>query len=435
MAEGLSSNEVGAVVEDDAGRIYAGTARGIDRIALAQPQISRHGPADGIPVGEVYTAIKDRQGALWFGHSGGIVRFTATDERPRPVPFVLIDGLSIDEQRQHVSALGQDDLGRLELAPGRTALQVSYLAPGFGPMDALRYQIRLEGVDQDWGPPSDQRTVNYANIGPGRYRFSVRAVTADGVLSSNVAGFEFRVLTPLWQRWWFLSTAFMMCAVASYAFYRHRLARLVRVADMRARIARDLHDDIGANLTRIAVLAEVVRRQEAIPTAADAPLSSIASVARESMIAMGDIVWAVNPDRDRVGDLAQRMREYAEEMFAAQEVSFTFTVSELLKDLRLGAELRRDLYLVVKEATNNAARHSACTQFSVEMRQTGDSLAMVIADDGHGFDVTAAGGNGLSNMRRRLAMLDGRFEVHSGPGRGTQIALSIPLGRKTRLFG
>src|SRR4029078_2086997 len=156
--------------------------------------------------------------------------------------------------------------------------------------------------------------------------FSVRAVTADGVLSSNVAGFEFRVLTPLWQRWGFLSTGFMMCAVASYAFYRHRLARLVRVADMRARIARDLHDDIGANLTRIAVLAEVVRRQEAIPTAADAPLSSIASVARESMIAMGDIVWAVNPDRDRVGDLSQRMREYAEEMFAAQEVSFTFTV-------------------------------------------------------------------------------------------------------------
>ena len=124
---------------------------------------------------------------------------------------MLIDGLSVDDQRQHVSALGQGDLGHLELAPGRTALQVSYLAPGFGPMDGVRYQIKLEGVDQDWSPPSDQRTVNYANIGPGRYRFAVRALTAEGVLSSNIAGFEFRVLTPVWQRWWFLSTAFI-CA-------------------------------------------------------------------------------------------------------------------------------------------------------------------------------------------------------------------------------
>jgi ligand-binding sensor domain-containing protein/two-component sensor histidine kinase len=434
MAEGLSSNEVGAVVEDDAGRIYAGTARGIDRIAPAEQQISRHGAADGIPVGEVYAAIKDRQGTLWFGYSGGIVRFTPTDARPRAIPFVLIDGLSVDEQRQRVSALGQDDLGRLELAPGRTALQVSYLAPGFGPMDGVRYQIRLEGVDQDWSPPSEQRTVNYANIGPGRYRFAVRAVTAEGVLSSNTAGFEFRVLTPLWQRWWFLSTAFILCAVASYAFYRYRLARVLRVAAMRGRIARDLHDDIGANLTRIAVLAEVVRRQEAVPTAADVPLSSIANVARQSMSAMGDIVWAVNPDRDRVGDLAQRMREYAEEVFAAHEVSLTFTVPELLKDLRLEPELRRDLYLVVKEATNNAARHSNCTRFSVEMRRTRESLAMTVVDDGHGFDVTAADGNGLSNMRRRLALLEGRFEVDSGPGRGTRIVLEIPLRRRTRLF-
>ena len=118
---------------------------------------------------------------------------------------MLIDGLSVDEQRQQVSALGQVDLGHLELAPGRTALQVGYLAPGFGPADGVRYQIKLEGVDQDWSPPSDQRTVNYANIGPGRYRFAVRALTADGILSSNAAGFEFHVLTPVWQRWWFLS--------------------------------------------------------------------------------------------------------------------------------------------------------------------------------------------------------------------------------------
>ena len=212
--------------------------------------------------------------------------------------------------------------------------------------------------------------MNYANIGPGRYRFGVRALTSDGVLSSNVAGFEFRVPAPVWQRAWFLFTAFIMCGVASYAFYRYRLARVVRVADMRARIARDLHDDIGANLTRIAVLAEVVRRTGRRPGSG----GRSAELDRQCRPAIDDL-----DGRDRLGrqpgprsgrrSLTQRMREYAEEVFASDEVVLTLTVPEPLKDLRLRADVRRDLYLVFKEATNNAARHSGCSRFSVEIRR------------------------------------------------------------------
>ena len=159
-----------------------------------------------------------------------------------------------------------------------------------------------------------------------------------------------------------------------------------------------LHDDIGANFTRIAVLAEVVRRQKTVAPAADAPLRSIATVARESMTAMGEIVWAVNPDRDRVGDLTGRMREYAEEVFAADEVPVTFTVPEGLKDVRLGGDVRRDVYLVFKEAANNAARHSGCSNFHVEIARDRRWLVISITDDGRGFELTDAEGNGLVNM-------------------------------------
>ena len=425
---------VTVLLEDPAGQVWVGTLEGLYRLRAGptDPSIVR---VDMQPV-EVFAAIRDRHGDLWFGFNGGLVRFTPGEERQRAVPLVLIDALSVDNQQRNVSALGQADLGHLaELAPGRTAMQVSYLAPGFGPMDGVRYQIRLEGIDQDWSAPSDQRTVNYATVGPGDYRFAVRAVTGEGVVSSNVAGFEFRVLTPVWQRWWFVSTAFALCAAASYAFYRHRIARLLRVADMRARIARDLHDDIGANLTRIAVLAEVARRQVSVTPAADAPLSSIANVARQSMTSMSEIVWAVNPDRDRVENLTQLMREYAEEVFASDDVELTFAVPDTLKFVRLGADLRRDLYLVFKEAANNAARHSRCTRFSVEICRTRRALTMTIADNGRGFDPATADGNGLSNMCRRLTLLGGRFEVGSNPGRGTTITLEIPLGSRTRLFG
>jgi ligand-binding sensor domain-containing protein len=435
VAEGLSSNDVGAVVEDRDGGIYAGTASGIDRIDQANRQVFRYGAADGMPVGQVYAALRDRHGALWFGYTGGIVRFNPDERRPRPLPSVVIDGLTINDRAQHLSALGQTDLSSFELPPGRTALQVSYVAPGLGPMDRVRYQIRLEGVDADWSQPSDQRTVSYASIGPGSYRFNVRALTAEGLVSSNVAGFEFRVLSPIWQRWWFLPTALVFAGAAGYRINRYRIARVLQLANVRARIARDLHDDIGANFTRIAVLAEVVRRQKTATPAADGPLNSIATVARESMTAMGEIVWAVNPDRDRVGDLAGRMREYAEEVFVTDEVSVTFLVPENLKDIRLGGDVRRDVYLVFKEAANNAARHSGCSHFHVEMTRDRRCLTISIQDEGRGFEVRNADGNGLSNMRRRAALVGGTVEVHSSPGRGTTVTLAVPVGLRSRLFG
>src|SRR6185436_630539 len=142
VVEGLSSNDVGAVVEDAVGGIYAGTARVIDRIDRANRQIFRYGAADGMPVGQVNATIRDRHGTLWFGYSGGIVRFPPAEWRPRPVPSVLIDGLIVNDRGQHLSALGQADVSRFEVPPGRTALQVSYVAPGFGPLDHVRYQIR-----------------------------------------------------------------------------------------------------------------------------------------------------------------------------------------------------------------------------------------------------------------------------------------------------
>lgn len=435
VAEGLSSNDVGAVVEDAVGGIYAGTARGLDRIDRASQRVFRYGPADGLPVGQVNAAIRDRQGALWFAYNLGIVRLTPAGGRAGALPSVVIDGLTINDRPQHLSALGQVDVDRFELPPGRTALQVSYLAPGLGPMDRVRYQIRLDGVDQDWSGPSDQRTVSYANIGPGRYRFAVRALTADGAVSGNVAGFEFRVLAPVWNRWWFLPTAVALAGAAGYGINRYRITRVLQLAGVRARIARDLHDDIGANFTRIAVLAEVVRRQNTIAPAADVPLSSIATVARDSMTAMGEIVWAVNPDRDRIGDLAGRMREYAEDVFVADEVSVVFVVPEELKDVRLGGDVRRDVYLVFKEAANNAARHARCSHFRVAITRDRRWLSISINDDGRGFDAPASDGNGLSNMRRRATLVGGRLAVQSTPGHGTTVTLDVPMSFRSRLFG
>jgi signal transduction histidine kinase len=333
-----------------------------------------------------------------------------------------------------VSAIGQTDLGPFNLPPGAT-VQVSYISPGLGA--EARYQLMLQGIDRAWGAPTDQRSASYLNVGPGRYRFLVRALNSDGVASLNAAGFDFEVLAPVWQRWWFLAAMFAMLGGAGYAVSRYRLSRMLQLAEMRTRIATDLHDDIGANLTRIAVLTEVVRRRRVdAPEVTDRRLASIATVARESMTAMSDIVWAIRPEADDLDELTRRMREYAEEVFAADDVELRFHVPQGATHHRLGAGVRRDLYLLFKEATNNAARHSGCTTFVVEVLVRRGRLQLLVADDGAGFEpAEATEGNGLSSMRARAVRLGADLCVTSRNGAGTVLRFDMPLARRTTSLG
>ena len=427
-AQGLSSNQVTAVVEDRFGRIYAGTARGIDRLDPATGRIRFHRAGEGLPLGEMQAGLRDRAGALWASYSTGLVRIVPGEDPPSVAASVLVTSLRVAGQEQPISALGQSELPFFELSWNQNSLEVDFLSPGFGPADGLRYQIRLEGGDSEWSTPSDQRTVVYANLAPGRYGFQVRAVNSDGVVSGAAAGFSFTILPPIWQRWWFRALAGLMIAAVAYGFYRYRVSRLLEVAAMRTRIATDLHDDIGANLTRIAVLSEVVRRQRS--TDGDAQLASIAAVARESVTAMSDIVWAISPGRDGLNDLTRKMREHAEEVFAIGETSLTFTAPDGRRDIRLSVDMRRDIYLIFKEAINNAARHAGCSCLQVEIQSDGTQLMLNVIDDGVGFDTTDEGdGNGLVSMRRRAERMGARLEVRSRPGEGTAVRLVVPQHR------
>jgi hypothetical protein len=129
-------------------------------------------------------------------------------------------------------------------------LQIEFFGLGFGSGQVLRYQYELEGADRDWSPPTDQRSVNYANLAPGSYRFLVRAVTADGLVSPSPATISFTILPPVWRRWWFIALAVTALALIVYSLYRYRVAQLIALERVRTRIATDLHDDIGSVLSQ-----------------------------------------------------------------------------------------------------------------------------------------------------------------------------------------
>jgi signal transduction histidine kinase len=272
------------------------------------------------------------------------------------------------------------------------------------------------------------RTVNYANLAPGAYRFVVRAMNAEGLFSRSPATVEFRVLAPVWQQWWFIAIAALAVGVAAYAVYRYRVSQLVELERVRTRIASDLHDDIGANLTRIAILSEVAHSQLHDDKASiETPLSSIAQISRESVASMGDIVWAINPNRDHLIDLVQRMRRLASEIFAGRKIEFEFSAPESEDGLKLGADVRRDVFLIFKEAVNNAARHSGCSHVDIELLVEWSRIVLTVRDDGRGFDTEASTeGNGLISMKRRAASLGGELELRSTEGKGSVITLRVP---------
>jgi signal transduction histidine kinase len=303
------------------------------------------------------------------------------------------------------------------------------------PGESLRYQYRLEGADADWSASTGARTITYAKLSPGRYRFLVRAVNSVGVLSPRPASVSFKILSPVWQRWWFIAMAGALAGALAYAFYRYRVAQLLALERVRTRIAADLHDDIGSSLSQISVLSEVVRNQLGEQEArVTKNLSLINRVSQEALDSMSDIVWAINPQQDHLSDLVRRMRRVASEALPACNIEFTLNAPAPGLDLKLGADIRRQVFLMFKETINNLVRHSKCTQASIDLRIEGTSLALTVTDNGKGFEPDQVNeGNGLISLHRRARSLGGETVVLSRKGEGATVMIKVPYNNQSRL--
>jgi signal transduction histidine kinase len=426
-AEGLSSNGIYCVTEDEFGRIYIGSGRGLDRLNPDTGQIENFTTVDGLPNSDVQVAYRDRKNALWFTTSNGLARFQPEPARQRKPPTVLITGLQVNGIAQAVSILGETSIPEFNLDSDQRQVNIEFIGLGATLGEKLRYEYRLTGGD--W-IQTNERTVNFANLSSGSYRFEIRAVTADRIVSQTPAVISFRIATPLWQRWWFIALITILIASAVYLIYRNRLARLLELERMRTRIATDLHDDIGANLTRISLLSEIAKQANGNGKM----LSSIADIARESVGSMNDIVWAISPEHDSLLDLTRRMRQHAEEVFTFREINLQFNAPSSDSDLKLSVGVRRDLLLIFKEAVNNAARHSDCSQVKIEFRAENSVLSLHIKDNGKGIDLSLeTEGQGLRSMTRRASSLGGKLKVDSHAGEGTSVEFELPLQKASRV--
>jgi signal transduction histidine kinase len=342
-------------------------------------------------------------------------------------PRILITDLRIGGVAWPVSHVGQSRISRLELKPSQNQLQVDFVGIDYEAGDILRYSYKLEGADEDWSPPRVQHAVNYAALSSGTYHFLVKAITSDGAESTAPAEIDFVVLPPLWRRWWFEGLALALAIAGVFAAHRYRVAQAVSLERIRTTIATDLHDDIGASLSQIAILSEVAR-----VNADGEPLERVATLARELVDSMSDIVWSIRSEAHGMESLVRRMREFALDLLSGRGVDFELRTPEPGKNVELSLQARRQVFLIFKECIHNAARHSGCTAVAAELKIADQEGVLTIEDNGTGLRPEEkaprlTGGTGIPNMRRRSQELGGRMQLISKPGEGCRVEIHFPV--------
>lgn len=321
-ADGLSSNTVWALEEDGDGRIYFGTSRGVDRYDPATGQFSPVALPARHRGSAVTGLLADRSGFVWAAAGADLVRLGIAAAGPAWRPAAtLIERVEISGRDLPLRETGVPRLEGLTLGPDETLLRVEFVAPTSGDVAPVRYQFKLEGADGDWGEPTEQRSVTYPRLAPGSYTFLVRAAVP-GEPPGAPASISFTVLPPVWMRWWFVLLAGSAAAGLLLAAHRYRVRQLLALERVRRQIAIDLHDDIGSGLSQVAILSEVARRD---PAGLAGHLGRVEGLARSMRESMADIVWAIDPRRDSLSDLLQRMRQVAFNTAEAEGMESTGT--------------------------------------------------------------------------------------------------------------
>jgi len=426
----LSGHRFYCLTEDRRGVLYAGTDSGLEEFNPASGAIRHFGMKDGLPDEEVMSAYRDRKGILWFGTHGGLARLEPVSRPARQDVPLRIVGLRIGGQEWPVAKLGETQTGKLRLSAGENVLQIDYTDLAFGAAGGLQFQYLLAGSRGGWSVPSKDRTLHFAGLAPGAYKLSIRAVDGLGQPVSDAVMADFQVMPQFWQTWWFQIACFVCAAAVITVIHRYRISRLIAVQSLRSRIAFDLHDEVGSGLTQIAIWSELARRNTGREN--ENHLEQIAASSRSLVDTIGDIIWTVNPQRDSVRELVQRVRYFATEICTACDIDLKFETKGDELDREATSEIRRDVFLIAKEAIHNAVRHSGCRQIAVQFCIQAERLEMEITDNGRGFAPGTAEGNGLASMRQRAKYLGGSIEWLGGAtpegNGGTRVRLRMPLG-------
>ncbi|MGH8022260.1 MAG: two-component regulator propeller domain-containing protein, partial [Limisphaerales bacterium] len=450
-ANGLPDNVICQILDDGAGNLWIGSHRGVFRIAkLALNAVASgkqrfatcvaYGRSDGLPSLECSGGFqpsgwRGAHGRLWFATSRGVAWVQPRDIHPDLTPPpVVIEAVLVDGQLQTNFVSEQND-PVLDVPPGNHQIEVHYTGLSLVSPEHVQFRYQLEGVNTAWVQAGTRRFAQYSFLPPGKYRFRVVACNSDGVW--NKTGSEFTLIIPpfYYQTWWFqaLAMAAILCVVAGGArrlatrrlhAKMEQLERHKAVERERARIAKDIHDDLGASLTLIAVLGDLAKREKT-----NERIERMSGTARDAVKSLDEIVWAVNPRNDTLSHLVDYTGQFSAGYLRDAGIRCLLEVPDHLPAREVPANARHNVFLAVKEALQNIVKHARATEVLLRVDADGDNLHLTLEDNGCGFEQAADDpwADGLRNMRQRLAEVGGTCRIDSRRGAGTTIRIDLPL--------
>jgi signal transduction histidine kinase len=454
ILNGLANDDIGSLTEDMAGNLWIGSYEGLVRVekrSLADVSagrakvlacrtfLSRECSAGAQPA-----AVRSRDGRLWFPTIEGVVWVNPADLKlntnvpPVVIESVLVDGVPVSNWKAGIKLLPKDE--RMDVR--FTALSFSATK---GARFGARFKYRLEGrdkSDKNWTDIGTERVAHLNRLQPGNYVFHVAACNEDGIWNEAGASFAITVEPPFWRKTSFIASSILVAlgilAGIVYLISTAKLKRQLRAARQkeliekeRSRIARDLHDQIGANLTQVTLLGEMAEADKELPGEVEQHALQIIETARETTRSLDEIVWSLNSANDTLESLANYACKYAQDYFALAGIGFRPDLP-VLPATPILPEVRHNVFLAFKEAVNNVVKHAKATEARVKLHLEPGKFVLTVADNGRGLGDLSAKQlrNGLKNMRKRLADLGGEFDIAPGESGGTVVKFIVPLANK-----
>jgi len=450
IKSGLPNNVIYGILPDHENNLWLSTNKGLSFMDMDSYTFRNYTFEDGLQHNEFnkFGSAKDSDGDLYFAGMGGLTYFNPEDfYNLTNDANVVINGLKIFNENilyhRNDTILSKNKFRICQPLEYTNQLTFGYdermITFQFAILDLTnpqknKYRYKLNGLTDDWINLGNKMEVTLANLSPGQYTFTVQGANHDGIWSQNTDSIQFEVKGPWWQKLWVQLICVLLILLLMYAFFRYRDKQKGKLESLRNRISRDLHDEIGSTLSSIGLFSTVAKKHvKKENTVLDNLLEQIGKSSSEVIESMNDIVWTISTKNDKVEDVISRMRAYAYEMTEASGWELIFNNEKLNLDTTIDVIRRRNIYLIFKEAVNNAIKYSNGHTLTINIHANTNKFNMNIHDDGKEFDSTntisshSLSGNGIPNMNIRAKEINGKFDIDSNKDSGTTIKLECPL--------
>jgi signal transduction histidine kinase/ligand-binding sensor domain-containing protein len=446
--EGLPNNVIYGILPDYKNNLWLSTNQGLCLFNPSTYQTRDFSLEDGLPLMEFnrYAYCKDEQGMLYFEGQGKIIKVNPPEfYRDRKASKVLINRFKILNQEidyNQESTLAPQLKFRLDSPISQSKKitlphQAIMFSLGFSMLDLSspnenKYQYRLSGFNEEWLDAGVEQEATFTNLNPGNYIFEVRGLNSYDVWSEPTL-LQIEMLAPWYQTIWFSLLLLITLSSLLYLLYKYRVNELLRVERMRNEIAQDLHDEMGSTLSSISLYSAVMQKHiKNLSPKADQMLAKIIENTSSMMSSMNDMVWSIKADNDNFESVTNRLRAFAVSLAESQNMKLSFEVNSDAEKLELGMQERKNIYLIFKEAINNAAKYSEASKIRVVIQLKQKVLLVSAQDNGIGLEASARNqeqlslsGNGIAGMQARAKQIKADFFIQSSKGKGCIVELKL----------